>query len=62
MGAGNKYFTHGMNMNLGKLQKMVRGREAWWAAVQGVSKSWTQLDDWTATNTTARSNSCIIAK
>ena len=45
MGAGNKYFTNGMNMNLGKLQKMVRGREAWQAAVQAVSKSWTQLDD-----------------
>ena len=30
-----------MNMNLGKLQEMVRGREAWHAAVHGVTKSQT---------------------
>ena len=28
-------------MNLGKLQEMVRDREAWHAAVHGVAKSWT---------------------
>ena len=28
-----------MNMNLGKLREMVRNREAWHAAVQGVSES-----------------------
>ena len=33
--------TDAMDMNLGKLQKMVRGREAWWAAVDGVAKSQT---------------------
>ena len=32
-----------MNMNLGKLQEMVRDREAWRAAVHGVAKSQTQL-------------------
>ena len=37
--------TNAMNMNLGKLQEMVRDREAWRAAVHGVSKSQTQLDD-----------------
>ena len=37
--------TNAMNMNLGKLQEMVRDREAWHAAVHGVSKSQTQLDD-----------------
>ena len=31
--------THAMNMNLGKLQEMVRDREAWCAAVHGVAKS-----------------------
>ena len=30
-------------MNLGKLQEMVRDREAWRAAVHGISKSWTDL-------------------
>ena len=34
-----------MNVNLGKLQKMVRDREAWSAAVHVVAKSQTQLDD-----------------
>ena len=28
-----------MNMNLGKLQEMVRDREAWHTAVHGVAKS-----------------------
>ena len=31
--------TDAMNMNLGKLQEMVRGREYWCAAVHGVTKS-----------------------
>ena len=30
--------TEAMNMNLGKLQEMVRDREAWCAAVHGVTK------------------------
>ena len=38
--------TDTMNMNLGKLQEMVRRREFWWASVHGVVKSWTQLGDW----------------
>ena len=35
--------TDAMGMNLGKLWKMVRGREAWCAAVHGVAKSQTRL-------------------
>ena len=38
-----------MNMNLGKLWEMVRDREAWCAAVCGITKSQTQLGDWTTT-------------
>ena len=34
-----------INMNLGKLQEMVRDSKAWCAAVHGVAKSWTQLGD-----------------
>ena len=35
--------TDSMEMNLCKLQEMVRDRKAWHAAVQGVVKSWTRL-------------------
>jgi len=35
--------TDAMNINLGKLQEMVGDREAWRAAVHGVTKSPTQL-------------------
>ena len=30
--------TDSMDMNLGKVQEIVRDREAWYAAVQGVAK------------------------
>jgi len=35
--------SNSMDMNLGKLQEMVRDREAWCAADFGISKSRTQL-------------------
>ena len=37
--------TDKMEMNFGKLWEMVRDREAWHAAVHGVAKSWTRLDN-----------------
>ena len=37
--------TDSMDMNLGKLREMVRDREAWYAAIHGAAKSWTQLGD-----------------
>ena len=36
-----------MDMNLSKLQEIVRDRGAWCAIVHGVARSWTWLSNWT---------------
>ena len=42
--------TDSMDMNLSKLQQIVKDRRAWRAATHGVIKSWTRLSDWTELN------------
>ena len=42
--------TDAIDMILSRLKELVMDREAWHAAVLGVTKLWTQLSSWTELN------------
>ena len=52
--------TDAVDMNLGKLQEMVGAREAWHAAVHGITKSGKQLEDWTTYTTFIDPKGCAL--
>ena len=43
--------TDSMDVSLSELRELVMDREAWRAAIHGVTKSWTQLSNRTELNT-----------
>ena len=50
------HITDSMDMNLSKLWEIMNNREAWHATVHGVTRSQTQLSDWTTTVDSSRSS------
>ena len=51
--------TDSIDMNLSKLQQVVKDRETWHVVVHGVTESQTLLSDWTSYTTIKYSKECI---
>ena len=51
--------TDSVDVNLSKLQEIVKDREAWCDAVHGIAKNWTQPSDGTTTMKTKDFKICI---
>ena len=54
--------TDSMHLSLNELQELVMDREAWHAAIHGVTKSRTRLSDWTQLNDISSSSNIGIIK
>ena len=54
--------TDSMDVSLSELQELVMNREAWHAAIHGVTKSWTWLSHWTTVQFNRYSFNSICAR
>ena len=52
--------TNSMNTSLSKIQETVKDRETWHAVVHGVTKSWTQVSNWTTMESSDNNNNNMV--